>query len=592
MRIECDSCGAQYNIADEKVAGKMLKVRCKKCGNMIPVDGRQVAAPGAGATPANQHAVVAAVGEWFIVVAGEQQGPLSVEEIKRRVQGGELPGDTYVWKDGMGDWERIADHSSFSDLFRPAEERDEGYDDEATRVVAAPAHDVVLGGASSLPGVTSFPTGAISALSSEPRRAAFAGAAPVDTGRDAFFSTARSSAISGPESAEPRPVGARNESSVLFSLDSLAGAKAKTAPLQAEASRSEESGLINIQGLLDAKGGAGAAAPAAAAPSPAAGALSGGGASAMGAPMAMPTAALPALPPQRSNTLVIVAVVALVAILGMGGVIVYLLLQPPASAPVVAEAPAERPAPAPAPEAQPEPPAADEAAPAQAAEAAEAQEPDGAGEPVAAGDDSATEAAAPVEAGARAAQAPREAAASAVAAPRREAPAAAAQAQPAPAAAPAAERRPPTPTSVPIERPGARQPEPARTPPAPAQPPADDRVASVLESIRGGQQQPQQAAPAPSAAPAAAALPSTLSREDVMATMRRYNSRFHRCRRSDADAGSYRTSFVIQPSGSVTNVAVDQSNDAGTCIAGVVRDISFPRFSGDPMPVTYPIRIE
>ena len=35
MKIVCDSCSAKYSIADEKVAGKVFKIRCKKCSNVI-----------------------------------------------------------------------------------------------------------------------------------------------------------------------------------------------------------------------------------------------------------------------------------------------------------------------------------------------------------------------------------------------------------------------------------------------------------------------------------------------------------------------------------------------------------------------------
>jgi len=37
MRFSCDQCGAQYAIADEKVGDKGVRVRCKKCGNIITV---------------------------------------------------------------------------------------------------------------------------------------------------------------------------------------------------------------------------------------------------------------------------------------------------------------------------------------------------------------------------------------------------------------------------------------------------------------------------------------------------------------------------------------------------------------------------
>ena len=39
MKIVCDNCGAKYSIADEKVAGKVFKIRCKKCTHVIVVRG-------------------------------------------------------------------------------------------------------------------------------------------------------------------------------------------------------------------------------------------------------------------------------------------------------------------------------------------------------------------------------------------------------------------------------------------------------------------------------------------------------------------------------------------------------------------------
>jgi predicted Zn finger-like uncharacterized protein len=37
MKFTCDSCSAQYMISDEKVGATGVKVRCKKCGNVITV---------------------------------------------------------------------------------------------------------------------------------------------------------------------------------------------------------------------------------------------------------------------------------------------------------------------------------------------------------------------------------------------------------------------------------------------------------------------------------------------------------------------------------------------------------------------------
>ena len=39
MKIVCENCGAKYSIADEKVKGKVFKIRCKKCSESIVIRG-------------------------------------------------------------------------------------------------------------------------------------------------------------------------------------------------------------------------------------------------------------------------------------------------------------------------------------------------------------------------------------------------------------------------------------------------------------------------------------------------------------------------------------------------------------------------
>ncbi|MGB5286255.1 MAG: zinc-ribbon domain-containing protein, partial [Polyangiales bacterium] len=75
MKIVCDSCGAKYSIADEKVAGKIFKIRCKKCSSVLEVRGDQTGAQALdepGATPDRGGEA-----SWYIVVDGEQKGPLA-----------------------------------------------------------------------------------------------------------------------------------------------------------------------------------------------------------------------------------------------------------------------------------------------------------------------------------------------------------------------------------------------------------------------------------------------------------------------------------------------------------------------------------
>src|SRR6185295_7308909 len=44
MKISCQSCSAKYTIADEKVLGKIVKIRCKKCGATIVINGNEAQA--------------------------------------------------------------------------------------------------------------------------------------------------------------------------------------------------------------------------------------------------------------------------------------------------------------------------------------------------------------------------------------------------------------------------------------------------------------------------------------------------------------------------------------------------------------------
>src|SRR5687768_17217268 len=46
MKFLCPSCKAKYQIADEKVAGRSVRMKCRKCGFMIQVTSA-LASPGA-----------------------------------------------------------------------------------------------------------------------------------------------------------------------------------------------------------------------------------------------------------------------------------------------------------------------------------------------------------------------------------------------------------------------------------------------------------------------------------------------------------------------------------------------------------------
>jgi predicted Zn finger-like uncharacterized protein len=140
MKITCQSCQAKYTIADEKVAGKTVKIKCKKCGATIVVSGADAGAAPAAAAPQPQAYGAQAPGpmmsappgdddegegatrvfseggpggpaadEWTVNVTDEDQRTLSGSQILMEFQRGVVTTDTYVWKDGMADWLPICD---------------------------------------------------------------------------------------------------------------------------------------------------------------------------------------------------------------------------------------------------------------------------------------------------------------------------------------------------------------------------------------------------------------------------------------------------------------------------------------------------
>ena len=122
MRISCQSCAAKYTIADEKVVGKVIKIKCKKCSSTIVVNGNdpgalaQLQADGAGfedqaatqllSQPA--PGMGAASGDdWTVSAADDDQRAMTTAQIVSEYAAGSLNADTYVWRDGMGDWQPI-----------------------------------------------------------------------------------------------------------------------------------------------------------------------------------------------------------------------------------------------------------------------------------------------------------------------------------------------------------------------------------------------------------------------------------------------------------------------------------------------------
>ncbi|MGA7121680.1 MAG: zinc-ribbon domain-containing protein [Polyangiaceae bacterium] len=109
MKITCQACQAKYTIADEKVVGKIVKIRCKKCGATIVVNGSDATASGGTLPPQTANAFdYAAQGTvatpWMVNVADGDQRTMSEQEVAAAYRAGVVTDDTLCWKEGQQDW--------------------------------------------------------------------------------------------------------------------------------------------------------------------------------------------------------------------------------------------------------------------------------------------------------------------------------------------------------------------------------------------------------------------------------------------------------------------------------------------------------
>lgn len=115
MKIVCEACQAKYSISDDKVRGKAFKIRCKKCSHIIVVRSGEGSGLSPQPEPVSVPTPAAEAATWHIVVDGEQVGPLSESDVRARLSRGEITGETYIWREGMGDWLKISTVPEFGE---------------------------------------------------------------------------------------------------------------------------------------------------------------------------------------------------------------------------------------------------------------------------------------------------------------------------------------------------------------------------------------------------------------------------------------------------------------------------------------------
>lgn len=110
MKFVCDKCSTKYSIPDERVAGKVLKIRCKHCSNLMTVaearDGNaESVRPTPPPPPDDPTPLVTppAPEAWFVSFAGKQEGPFSLEQAKAWVRQQPV-GAIHCWSEGFSEW--------------------------------------------------------------------------------------------------------------------------------------------------------------------------------------------------------------------------------------------------------------------------------------------------------------------------------------------------------------------------------------------------------------------------------------------------------------------------------------------------------
>ena len=267
MKVICQSCQAKYTIADEKVRGKVAKIRCKKCGTTIIVDGNDPAAAGVAEPPASgpvaDYTQQGATDEqWTVLVADGDQRTLTPAQVAELYASGTVGFETLVWKDGMGDWQAIAQ----TDALRSVLENGPPPTMSPLELAATAPSAPPSGPPAAAPAQRGFPAMAARSKAAEPAAARrpgrgggadlFGAAAHEDVLTSASDNAAARAAAAAADGGADKLTGARNENSVLFSLSALTGSSGSTPAPSPD--RDPASNKADLRALMGGGGGGGA----------------------------------------------------------------------------------------------------------------------------------------------------------------------------------------------------------------------------------------------------------------------------------------------------------------------------------------------
>lgn len=601
MKIVCDSCGAKYSIADEKVAGRVFKIRCKKCGAAIVVRGDQqggseAQAPAASGYDYGSDAV------WHAVVDGDQQGPFSPAQIGAMIAEGRIGWDAYVWREGFDDWKPAQDVEELVQaIMNPGAAPQEPAPQEAAQPDPFAGSEGVAARPSQRPAAAKAGRNAGADLFAPSATSPFGGSEDDDV---------VSSAPSPRVTAQQAMTGQRNENSVLFSLSNLqalatgapggASAQSKSSGAKPGMASGEGSGLIDIRALASATGlGTGGSSSSSSGPPKVDDLLSIGAPTVgLGSALAAPVIIAEKTPEKSGNGLLIGAIVVGVSVVAAAGIVAAVLISrqpdPAAASTPTALAPGATPPAAPIAASAVAAVAPGASTPAPAAATSEGAT---AGTATITGSGSASSTLQPTAPGAEATttQAPgagTPAGASAASGGRRSGRGSSAGAPAAAPSAPSGSSGGGSSGTSSGSSSGGRSSSSERS--------IDDLLESVVSgggrrsgggSGGGGAGASAGGSSASSGAPPGA--PETPSRSDVVAAMSAVQSAVAAC--GNGEHGTATVAVTVSgATGRVTEANVSgqfAGTPVGSCIARAVRGATFPRFTRPTFTVNYPFRI-
>jgi predicted Zn finger-like uncharacterized protein len=181
MKFLCGNCKAKYQIADEKVTGRTLRMKCRRCGHDILIDGHTMpqsippSAAAPAATPRRSGSTVSVVPGpragsaaqqppmrapagtglprpaasrskppsglsaefrrhvaappevpqrtapydlWHVAIQDVPVGPMTRDELGRKIEAGAVTPESLCWREGMDDWRPVGELAELAQLLR------------------------------------------------------------------------------------------------------------------------------------------------------------------------------------------------------------------------------------------------------------------------------------------------------------------------------------------------------------------------------------------------------------------------------------------------------------------------------------------